>query len=203
MARRRESMASKLAALRAGLLTFPEFVEQTCSTWERMAAWFTCRWVGQAAVGDEDVYQEILIAVWRAVDSFDPARGVALERYVLYQAGNAATRTMQRSLHWTRGSTREQRTIWSLPLPRHEQQVEQVQDRVAVAREALAAAADQDGLEAEVASALLRGANLGDVAKDLYRDREARWRFWLGSEAEAHARVLQAARKIGKRSETA
>ena len=201
--RRSESLRSRLTSLREGLLTFPEFVEQTCTTWERLAGWFAGRWQGQSAVCDEDLYQEILISVWQAVQRWDPERGVAIDKFVWYQAGVVATRTMQRSLHWTRSERREQRTIWSLPLPRDERAVEEVQSRVASAREVLRRAADQEGLEADVAAAVMNGRSLDDLAVDLYGDHESRWRYWLGSEAEAHARVLQAARKIGARSRTA
>jgi hypothetical protein len=193
-------LRSRLAALREGLLTFPEFVEQTCTTWENLAGYFYRRWPGQSAVDGEDLYQEILIATWAAVKRWDPERGVPIDKYVWYQAGVAATKTMKKTLRY---SQRTGRTVWTVPLPRKEQSAPEVQSRVATAKEVLRHTIDQDGLESDVAEGVLDGMCLAEVARDLYADPVSRWRYWLGSEAEAVARVQSAARRIGMRSRTA
>lgn len=180
-----------LAELREGRSTFDEFARRTAPTWTRLAAWFLRRWPGQAAVDEEDLRQELLLAAWRAVSEWDPTRGVAIDRFVFYQTGLAATRTLKRALSYRKGRG----SVWTLPLPR-EAAVEPGQHRVAVVRERLERARAGEGLEGEVAGALLEHRPLAAVAEGIYRDPARRFRYRLGSESDAAARVRQAAAKL-------
>lgn len=195
---RRWTLRASLAALREGRIDFAQFVALTGATWERAAGYFLRRWPGQAAVCEEDLRQEILLAAWQAVRAWDPERGVPLHKFVWYATGVAATKAMKRTLRYS--PTREQQTIWTLPLPREDGPDEERQEKVAVVREALAAAADQEGLESEVAAALLDGRGLGELAQDLYDDPASRWRYWLCSEQEAESRVRAAAGRLARRN---
>lgn len=189
-----------LHACRCGWVTFDEFERGTRSTWEKLAGYFYRRWPEQASVSQQDVAQEVLLAVWRAVMKWDPHRGVSIERFVWYQAGVAGQRAMARAHSYSRVHG----VRWHVPLPKQEQAAPAQQHRVAAAREHLEMEsrrpAVRGSLEREVATALLEGRSLEDVAREVYADPVSRYEYWLGSEAEAEARVRAAARRIGTRA---
>lgn len=187
-----------LHALRAGFVSFGEFESGTRRTWEKLAAYFFRRWPEQSTVSEEDVKQDILLAVWRAVREWDPERGVSIERYVWYAAGVAGQRAMKRAHSYSRVHG----VRWSLPLPKREQAVPAQQARVAEVRGVLArwVGESRSSMEREVALGLLEGRTLGEVARDVYDDPVTRYEHWLMSEEEAVSRVRSAARRIGTRA---
>jgi DNA-directed RNA polymerase specialized sigma24 family protein len=92
----------ELELLRAGKLPFAEFVRRTAPHWDRMAAALMRRWRVPAGVERADVVQELLLAAWRLVPEWDPARGPTLHHYV---AWNASIRA-KKWLHKQRGAKR-------------------------------------------------------------------------------------------------
>jgi hypothetical protein len=192
--KRRRTFGDKLEDLRDGSVSFEAFCKETAEVWTRMAGYFLRRWPGQAAVAEEDIRQEMLVAAWAAVDRWDEARGVALERYVMYQAGVAAQRCMRAALHCRK---RGQAPVWSLPLPEcREETIEAAQVDVAIARRVLGRLRGRPGLEGRVALAILRGQTIRECADAAYRDRTMRLRYRFGSETEARVMMEAAARRL-------
>jgi hypothetical protein len=105
---------------------------------------------------------------------------------------------MKRSLHY---SEKTKLTVTYRPLLKEDGdgQLPEMQSRVVEARKLLEAMRHSKDLEAEVATAVLDGRTFRDVAKDVYEDPAARFRYWIGSEQEARARVKLAARRLGAR----
>lgn len=89
-------IAAEIRRLYDGEATFRQFVKKTSSEWKALATYLHRRWPTPEGVTVEDVVQEMLIATWGSIygaDRFkkwDPSRGVALDRYVLWQAMTAA-----------------------------------------------------------------------------------------------------------------
>lgn len=192
----RRGFAGALHGLRNGDVSFDQFVRQTRTTWERMSSYFLGRWPGQAAADEDDLRQEMLIAVWRSVSQWDPKRGPTLERYVFYQVGLAATGLLRKML----GNPRKGKpAIWSLPLPKRDPVMEPPQFRLSSVRQLLEQMEVAGGMEGRIAGALLRGLSFSDVARALYEDTGKRVELRLGSESQAQARVRAIARRVEAR----
>lgn len=90
-------MEKELKALHEGRITFDQFARETKDDWTKLSQSIWKRWqrVSPAHVQLEDLRQEMLIAVWRSIEGYDPTRGVTLKRYAVYAAGYAATRWIQ------------------------------------------------------------------------------------------------------------
>lgn len=64
---------------------FDEFVRRTSADWDRMSRELFRRWQLPAAVQVEDVYAELLAAVWKVLPQWDPA-GRPLADYLCWNA---------------------------------------------------------------------------------------------------------------------
>lgn len=89
----------ELAALRAGSIPFATVARALTPMLTARAAWFLRRW-RQTLLVESDLVQEMLIAVWRAVDTFDPMRSSDLPRWVDTQIGRAAEVELARAAGW-------------------------------------------------------------------------------------------------------
>lgn len=78
-----------LLALRAGRLSFDKLARRMTPDLQARAEYYLRRYAqwGQAHVSVEDLVQDMLLAVWRAVDLFDPSRAVAIHRFVDMRVG--------------------------------------------------------------------------------------------------------------------
>jgi hypothetical protein len=84
-------MNKQLMAVRAGKKTFAELVEATMGDWWRMADRMRKRYYVPPSTSTEDLVQEMLLETWRrmtgtARHSWDPSRGVTLQRYCIFNA---------------------------------------------------------------------------------------------------------------------
>lgn len=85
--------ADRLHALREGRVSFDEFWRATRNLWRFMAARLLRARNPGIGVGQEDVEQEMVLECWRVVPRWDPARGVPIDRYVIFNASAKAS-------HW-------------------------------------------------------------------------------------------------------
>jgi len=87
-------LSSELQLLRSGRRTFARFLDNTSSTWQRLAHYLMGRWRLPAGCEPEDVVQELLVGVHEYVPRWDPERGTTIDRYVVWNAANRAKRWM-------------------------------------------------------------------------------------------------------------
>lgn len=197
------SLAKDLEALRAGEMSFDRFATANRGRFRRWAGYFKERWP-QRALDLEDLVQEGLLAAWRAVDRFDPTRGVTLERYVEYQVGRAIRNEIDRVLGWP-DKRRGHAPVRPLSLDddaaarRHVIEL----DSREVSPEAkllIAEASDRlrdsgDELAAEVAVGIGLGMSADAVAVHLYDDPSRRIRYRFDSRSDAAKKVCAAAER--------
>jgi hypothetical protein len=94
-------MALALKGFRAGEIGFTRFAAETREDWDKLAGkWFTVfsRKGIPCGITEDDVRQEMLLAAWRAVQSYDPDHpgAKALEVHVVWNACNRATKWLNR-----------------------------------------------------------------------------------------------------------
>lgn len=95
-------MQSACEALRAGEIDFGEFERRTRDDWRRLARHMRGRWRVPPSLDSEDVRQVMLLAAWHAAQQWDPTRGVAIHRHVVWRALDKA----QKEIHRARGALR-------------------------------------------------------------------------------------------------
>lgn len=89
-------MLSELLQYQRGEVSFDRFARSTHKTWLALAVHLLGRWKASPAVAPEDMQQELLIACWRCIPRFDPARGVSLEKFVIYNAVDKAKKWLHK-----------------------------------------------------------------------------------------------------------
>lgn len=89
----------ELRALRAGSMPFATVARALTPMLTARAIWFLRRWP-QTLLVEVDLLQEMLIAVWRAVDSWNPARSADLPRWVDTQIGRTCELELARASGW-------------------------------------------------------------------------------------------------------
>jgi len=87
-------MQTVLERLRDGEISFREFEKQTRPRWESYAWSLVRRWAPPPSMSIDDVVQELLLAAWWVLPSFDPHAGPSLRRYVVYNAMALAKRAI-------------------------------------------------------------------------------------------------------------
>jgi hypothetical protein len=100
----RRSMGAELEKLRGGDVDFRQFAAATEKDFDRMSADIAKRWKVPPGVDQEDVRQELLMAIVerKLLTSWDPSRGPTLARYVVWQSYVAG----KRFVHRQRGAAR-------------------------------------------------------------------------------------------------
>ena len=93
-------MRAQLEALGSGAITFDQFARATSDNWMRLAKGLIARWEVPPGVDAADVQQELLTAAWCAIERYDPDRGVAFSRFLVFNAFDRATKW----LHKQRGT---------------------------------------------------------------------------------------------------
>jgi len=200
------TFANDLAALRAGTLDFDAFARTHEARFRRWAAYYFERWP-QRALCVEDLVQEARIEAWRAVDSWDPTRGVALERYVEYQVGRKLRLELERVLGWpkkSRGTKAVRPISVHTPIPGEGKTRDTIQDRLeagALSPEDLAmveslVARMTDPFEVDVLRGVARGMSSAVLATYLYADPERRLAYRLDSVEQTARRVPHVVRKL-------
>jgi hypothetical protein len=191
--------------------------------WDRLAAYIHRRWKLPPWVSRDDVRQDLMLEAWQKIAQFDPARGVEATRYVEW---NAITYAKKRG-HKARGSYRH-RGADSAP-SRYElaftsmvrdgdedgafearmaertsvppEQHEFVERREAVKR--LEAVCESPRELVSVRALGLAGGDIGEAARILFDDVEARYELRLGSEHRAEQLVASVVRAVVARLDDA
>lgn len=191
------SYESDLLELRAGALTFDAFAARHASRFRRWAGYYIDRF-RPPALDPEDLVQEALLEAWRSVDTWDPARGVELARFVEYRVGRKLRVECERVLGWPdkRRGNKAVRPL-SLSLVRLE---ESALTPGALARVELEEALLRvpAGLRREVVTGVSLGMGLHVVAAHLYDDPEKRTRYGFTSREDAVRRVRREVRQQAK-----
>jgi DNA-directed RNA polymerase specialized sigma24 family protein len=83
-----------LERLYRGEISFDTFARLTQQDWNRLATRIYNNWRRKLPRGVEliDVRQEMLVAAWRTIPNYDPARGVSLRSFVVFNACAKALR---------------------------------------------------------------------------------------------------------------
>lgn len=189
-----------LEALRKGEATFDAVARACRPALEFRAERFlrVWRWSGQTSIGQEDLVQEMLVALWRAVDSWDPCRA-DLVRYVDAQLGRACQRRL--------------RQVAGYPDPRRSVPARQVYaDVTLILEEVVAANVDAEsatdarrraqaligglvGLDRHVVELVLEGRSIEETTRTIYADKVARITYQLDSYGHARRLVAASVRK--------
>src|SRR5689334_18110604 len=102
-------MTIRADKVRRGQQSFDAFAKETWSDWERLAQYLLRRWRVPAAVELDDVRSELLLAAWRAISKYDPARGgMTLDKFVVWCAISRAKRWIHRQRRAHNKSCREE-----------------------------------------------------------------------------------------------
>jgi len=211
----KNAFARECWALYDGRQTFDEFAVRTRDRWRQLVRYLLKRWRISRWVDTEDLEQDMLLGAWNSVWKFDPARGVALDAYVVYNAVDKAKKAMHRYRGAKRSGNADANPSrmefgfheraddehggerWA---EEHLAQEPSHEDRVEV-REAIDRALRHCRTEAEreVVLAVVKTDDLAAAAEALYADPEARRRCRMGSEKQAARVVVRAAREVAER----
>lgn len=200
MERHREA----LLALRGGTMSFGALMREMRELLEARAAWFHRRY-RQTLLTPADLVQEMSLAVWRAVDAWDPERRdrkgepISIVRFVDYQVGKAATLELTRAMGWPdkrRKQVAQQVGVEDVTelLGGYEPTVEMEIDRASrVTRiEAQLHPVDRQVLGVVVS----RGVGAVDAARVLYADRDVRLQCRWDCARDARRDVVASVQRI-------
>ena len=194
-----------LLALRSGERRFDDVVREADGLLRRRAAMYTRRWrSSQDLHDDEDILQVMRLALWRAVETWDSARGVCIAVYADIQIQHAAREALRKAAGY--------------PDPRRAPPIKRVhvEDVEALGSSSLGEQEAANvvstllrrlprvgvhGIVVSVAEGMLLGYTTAEVARQIYADPGLRLRYRLDSEAHAQTAVKRAALFI--RQETA
>ena len=162
---------------------------------------------------EEDLVQDALLALWRAVDSWRPIYvgkteqteelcGVRfvltpITRYVDYQVGKALEKRLRKASGWpAKGRPRPARRVIVEDVYALLGSVPAAQGRRVEAEETVLGLGDP--LEREVALAVVRGSSLDDAAATIYGDASRRLQLQLDSREHANRFVGLVARRAAR-----
>jgi hypothetical protein len=100
-----EEFAVLCEQARAKEISTNVFFRKTDAMWERLTTYILRRWKSPSWYGREEVKQELMMGVWKAIGDFLPGRNVDIGRYVLWNAVDDA----KCRLHKARGANMHRR----------------------------------------------------------------------------------------------
>jgi DNA-directed RNA polymerase specialized sigma24 family protein len=161
------------------------------------------RWSGQTSLGVEDLTQEMLVALWRAVDAWDPSKA-DLVRYIDAQLGRACQRRLRQVAGYPDPRRRAPaRQVLAEPsvvvdaIDRAREGGEDMppEEALDARRRALQVVDGLVGLERQVVELVLEGRSLDETTRVIYADRSARITYRMDSMGHARRMVGAAARR--------
>jgi DNA-directed RNA polymerase specialized sigma24 family protein len=189
-----------LEGLRAGTESFDGVARVLRPALEHRAERFlrVWKWSGQAQLGPDDLVQEMLLELWRAIDRWDPVRTPNVVKYVDAQIGRAATKRLRRVAGYPDPRRRTQ--------PVRQVHLEDLEPHVGTEAPPEVSAYDVErrkkallmhlrGLDRHVLELVLDGATLDEAARRIYSDPDARLRYRMDCEADARRMVGASARR--------
>lgn len=169
-----------------------EFFVENAKDFHRMALYILARWKAPNDVSAEDVEQELRLAAWRAKRKYDPSRGVTPERYITFQAINAAKRWVHRQRR-----ARDDKALGRFELltadgaPADFGAIDAVQEADAIRRSELEAVVEncESDREAICLAVFFREEDTKAAARVIYENADLRRRCRVGSIADANRAV--------------
>jgi DNA-directed RNA polymerase specialized sigma24 family protein len=201
-------METELMSLRDGACTFEQFERSTRRSWQRLAGKLASRWRMPPSMDEQDLTQEMLIAVIELVASWDPDRKVKISAYVVWNAMNRA----KLFLHEQRGANlhRPDKSKSRHPLVEcgllGPDVTQSPLDRAVSPPDQLNAMGVLDAMRAvrterdlTIMEALVAAPSIDLAATTLYEDAITREQMQYGSPKEARRSVMRAARRFAER----
>lgn len=188
------TMARALLELRGGVTTFDQFVRATLPQWRALATRLFRRWTPPTGYSVEDTTQDLLLAAWPLVAKWDPSRGVAIDRYVVWNASDKAKKTLHRMRGANRSGSSDKNPSRGEVLrfdgdQEHSPTIDPQTNRIERRQIAKMLASNQSEVEATVLLLLAELDGWEIVAMKIYEQPETRRRFRLGNESQARALV--------------
>lgn len=202
-------MSPELMGVRTGAVPFTQFARATRQRWQMMARWLYRRWPLPGSVEREDIEQELMFWAWHFVGKWDPNRGVAIDRYVVWNAMDKA----KKWLHVQRGAIHRRDNDKSCffnsisdMAPGWETKLELVADaaqseefdRMQGSEQLLAVCTMRDEFLLRV---FMREKDPDEAADVVYRDPKLRLAFRFNCIGDARSRVRKAAHNALRRME--
>lgn len=188
-------------ALRAGRTTFDEVARLLAPLLARRARYFLKQWswCGQVTLTESDLVQDMLIALWRAVDTWDTKRS-DIAVYVDVHLGRTCRDRLRRVAGYP--DPRRSRPIVRVSAGESfdfdsigDAMAPQPEEVVMRRRDAEALVSKLAGFDRHVVTLVLEGKNSRMVATQIYRDPETRLEYQMDSEAHARRMVGEAIRR--------
>ena len=200
-------------AVSTGSISFAQFATITRSLWVYLANRMLKRWPPGPGVSVDDVTQDLLLSAWEAFGHYDQSRGVAVNRYVLFNAIDKA----KKSLHRARGAGQERDHGRSrVPMPGRQSSIED--DSAMLGRAAKLIEIEtlldhkralnqyMEGLSRDdrvVVEALVASGSCASAAILIYNRYQLRLRLRLGSDEAAHRYVVRVVERLGTKGSQA
>lgn len=212
---------AELLALRAGTIRFDQIVRVAEELLRRRARMYTRRWGGtqdgfarapvvaqeestkravsspwaQDLLDEDDLLQIMRLAMWRAVETWDPDRGTSIDDYVDVQVQQSTRAALRKAAGYPdprRSPPLRRATVDDLE--HHAPSADAEQD----AHRAAHAIAERfpDGVAHSVVVLLMDGYEVPQVAAAIYADPDLKVRYRLDSERAAATAVRAAVREI-------
>lgn len=198
------SHRSALEALRWGKVPFTRVALAVRPALELRAERFLrlWRWSGQTSIGAEDLVQEMLLCLWRAVDAWDPQKADVV-RYVDAQLGRACQRRLRQVAGYPdprrRDPARQVNADPSVVIDTIDRERDGVEidavDVLAARRRAQSVVGELAGLERLVVELVLDGRSLDETTRAIYADPHTRITYRMDSMRHARRLVGAAARR--------
>lgn len=194
-----------LLALRSGERRFEDVMREADALLRRRAGMYARRWRGsQDLLDEEDILQMLRLALWRAVETWDPDRGVCIAVYADVQLQHAAREALRKAAGYPdprRSAPVKRVYVESLePYMQHAEGEQEAAEIVSTLLRRLPATGTYQ-IARTVAELLLRGYTPPEAAEEIYADPTLRLRYRLDSREHASRAVKRAATYI--RQETA
>lgn len=214
------NLKEMLMLVRDGRIDFGEFVAGTRNEFRAMACHLMRRWTPPEWFTLDDIEQELYLGAWKYVPKFDPSRGVALDRYIVFNAMSCA----KTQLHKARGVTisgspdkkasnvetpltffgddgEGEALMTSILSENAKAEAELIDDEERKRAVAVALQACESSKERYTVLAIREAGSLDAAGRLLYDDIDHRITLRLASEEHADRFVLRHARAIASRVE--
>lgn len=197
-------MKHELMAVRSGRMTFDAFARKTSTRWRYLAEQLIRHWAPPAAVGVDDLCQELLIGAWIVLPRWQPAKGTSIDRFVVFNAMSSAKRWLhvQRGVkrsrigpHPDKIPSRHPIAVGDLEIQTDANQIEAIDTKRRHAEALMKVGALASSRDRLCASLVARTGSIDRAADLLWSDLNSRKRCGFKSRAQARRQVYRATRR--------
>lgn len=209
--------------MRDGQITFEQFVDKTRKDFFLLASRLLQRWSSPPWFSVDDAEQELYLGawnyIWRFEDAKGEAKGVTIERYVVFNAMSQAKRELHRARGVALGGSPDRKisnfeaTLSSIgeegdgdrllsllyDPPIAEETIIEHQEKKRATKKMLKVCETVE--ESVVVLAIKKAGSLDEAGTVLYNNFDRRIQFRLGSESKAEKFVLRHAKALAKRAQ--